>query len=258
MFHRSARTSLLVLAPSLLVTAGLGATVPAQADDPAPAEAPTITGITTSNVGGGLTPYIPLSTAVFVTFTDSTPSPAGAYRVKVPGVGTFRYANESYETEGEFTVQVDAYQLPVDTEASYVVTEMKKGKVVSKSAPASFTFSYVKAPRRATTNSKKVDGQWTYRAGRRAEFAFKGTWEEGTRVQTQVWVSKGKKFTDADFTYNTRKSGDLLTTGLEEEPVMSVKIPRDLVGKYVWVSILGWKDGKGGWTYQMKPARVIR
>lgn len=267
MSTRPARRALLatalpaLLAPAL-VTTGLGSTVAAHAadevvDEPG-VDVPAINSITTENEAGGLTPYILLSSKVMVTFTDPTPSKATAYRVKVPGVGTFKYAQESYETNGEFTIAVDAYQLPVDTELGYVVKEVKDGEVVSSSEPAPFTFSYVAHPRRMTTSSEKVDGRWTYRAGDRATFRFKGEWEEGTEVTTQVWVSRTKRFTDRDWSYNVYKGGALVGSGDTDQPVMSVKITRDLVGKYVWVSALGWKDGRGGWTYQMKPAQVIR
>jgi hypothetical protein len=215
-----------------------------------------ISGITTANEAGGLTPYVPLHTAVVVTFTDATPGDATAYRVKVAGIGTFKHAQPTGNAD-ELAISVDGDQLPMDRERSYVVQEVQDDAVVDASAPVPFTLSAVGHPRSFSTSSEKVAGQWSYRAGDTAKFRFDGRWEKGTTFSTQVWVSRTKKFTEDDYTFNT-EGGDLVTTSYASEPVMSVKIKRSLVGKYVWVSILGWKDGRAGWLWTVPAERVVR
>ncbi len=132
-----------------------------------------------------------------------------------------------------------------------------EGEVISTSAPRSWTYQFVKHPRSFSTSSKRVRGQYSYRAGSTAKFSFRGTWEKGTRYSTQVWVSKTKRFTSHDFATNTRHNGDLVSKYNASRPVLSVKIPRRLRGKYVWVSILGWKDGKAGWLFAAAAEKVI-
>lgn len=226
---------------------------PAHAED-----APSITDITTENSSGGLTPYVPLYTHAAITFTDSTPSNHSSYRVKVSGVGTFDAAYDS-GSEGEFKALIVNDGMKHGETYDFTVQELTpEGEVASTSAAVPWTYRIVKHPRAFYTSSKMVKGQWSYIAGEAAKFRFRGKWESGTRFSTQVWVSERRGFSSRDFTVNTRRNGDLVSRYNAAKPVLSVKIPQRLAGKYVFVSIMGWKDGKAGWIFTVPAERVIR
>ncbi|WP_148572899.1 hypothetical protein [Nocardioides caldifontis] len=243
-----------VAAPVLLSIAVGGLTTPAHTQEPG--DAPQVQKVTTANESGGLTPYIPLYSTGVVTFTDSTPSAADDYRVRLgkkDGSGHVQALGG-----GRFRATFDVYSLENGRSYPVTVQEVGAGGVTATSAPVDWTFRYVRHPRKFVTSSTKVKGQWTYRAGKRATFRFKGTWEPGTRVSTQVWVSKRKKFTPDDWSANVYGKAALLEAKPKAKPVLSVKIPRKVVGKYVWVSVLGWKDGTAGWTFSTPAAKVVR
>lgn len=253
MFLRSLRS----LRPFTLTAAALALTTPLLAWTAAPATAgdagPVISEITTANESGGLTPYIPLYTTVRLTFTDATASGPEAYRIDVTGPDfAEQYSHvvwPDYAEPGGFTASVDAYGLPVDEPLQFTVSELDGDEVVAASAPQEFTFTFVDHPSYLSTSSTKVEGRWTYKAGSTGRLSLTGAWEEGTRVNTQVWVSKGKKFTSADWDRNVYGTAALVKGKLRDELVSSFRIPKRLKGHYVWVSVLGWKPGEGGWRF---------
>jgi hypothetical protein len=219
---------------------------------------PVITKITTENNGGGLTPYVPLFTTVAVTFTDPTPSAETDYLVRVPGAEVEEFLVFATGKPDTFVGQVPGHLLTAGAESEFTVVEHEDGKVVGTSAPEAFTFTYVGHPRRLSTSSTKVRGQWSYRAGTRARLRFRGKWEPGTTITTQVWVSRAREFTSRDYTFNTRKKGALVQRSGVDKTVLSFRVPRKHIGKYVWVSVMGWKNGKGGWSFEVPAERIIR
>ncbi|WP_223124184.1 hypothetical protein [Nocardioides marmotae] len=247
------RLSLLALPGVLLTASALTAPVHAAAE---PNTAPVIAKVTTENTGGGLSPYAHLYTSVVVSFTDETPSKEEAYRIQVPGVGTADVqAWPDPADPTRFQAYLAGSTFTDGTSYDITVRESPKGQDAVTSAARPFTFSYVGHPASWKTSSKKIKGQWSYRAGRAARISFKGAWEAGTRITTQVWVSKGKKFTPDDWTHNLKNA---LVQKTGSQAVLSFKVPNKLRGKYLWVSVRGWKNGKAGWVFEAPPAKVVR
>ena len=247
------RRTTLALLPLALAGTLLSPTS-AQAED----SPPVVTGITTENTGGGLNPYLPLYTSVAISFTDETPSAKRDYKVQVPGVKASEFYVQAGGAPGTFIARGPAYGLAVGEESQFRIVELADGEVLGKSDPAPFTFTYVGHPRSLQTSSKKVDGEWSYRAGTRARLEFTGAWERGTTISTRVWVSRTRKFTQRDWNFNTGKDGALVEKSRVDEPVLSFRVPRKHVGKYVWVSVRGWKEGEGGWTFEIPAEKIIR
>ena len=255
-FHVPVVPVVATLATSALL-APLAVAAPASAGTATPT-APTITRVTTENDGGGLTPYVPLATSAVVVLTDATPSAADDYRLVVAGLGTFP-VRESWDTPGSFEASVPNRGFADGRRFSFTVQELSSnGRVVGTSAARTWTWRYVGHPRRLDTNARKVHGRWTYRAGSVARFRFRGTWEPGTRFTTQVFVSRTRTYTGDDYAANVNGHAALVSTRDAARPVLSVRVPRRLVGRHLWVSVLGWKNGKAGWVFQTGPAQVTR
>ncbi len=245
-------TTALVLPVVLSVAAG-GLTTAAQAEN----SPPTIERITTVNESGGLTPYIPLYTSVSVEFTDPTPSTEKKYEVVVPGVKTTAFVHR--EADGNFTASFPIYDLEFDQPYDIAVRELDAdGDVVARSESLSWTPSFVKHPRAIDSNVRENRRGLTYTAGKRARLWFKGKVEPGATVTTRVWVGKRKNFTDADMSANTTKNAALVDDKEGSSLVPKFKIPKKLAGKYLWISVLIWKDGKAGWRYTLPPIKVVR
>ena len=249
-----ARAARPALAGALLATLALA---PPAAAAPDAQDAPVIERITTENSGGGLSGHAHLFTVVVVEVGDATPSAPSAYRVRVEGAEPETFEVYSPTGGDDLRANVPYDSLRLDEEYSYTVEELEGGRVARVSAPQTFTLRLIGHPKRFSTSSTKVKGQWSYRAGTRARFRFRGSWEPGTRVTTQVWVSRTRTFTAKDWEYNT-SGGALLDTPLLRKPVLSVRVPKALVGRYLWVSVVGWKDGRAGWTFAVPPERVIK
>jgi hypothetical protein len=248
-----ASTRVVPAAAAALLASTCTLLTPAQA-----ADAPPVLGtITTENAAGGLTPYVPLSTHMALTFSDATPSNHRFYRIVVSDIGSFEAAYDAGGT-GEFKALIPTDGMQPGTTYDVTVEETDDaGNVMDTSATASWTYRIVKHARSFSTSSTLVRGVWSYRAGSVARFSFRGKWENGTRYSTQVWVSRTKRFTAKDYTANTTGHADLVTRHGASRPVLKVKIPARLRGKYVWVSVMGWKHGKAGWLFTVPAEKVI-
>ncbi|CAB4700208.1 MAG: hypothetical protein F2667_04785 [Actinobacteria bacterium] len=238
-----------------LVVATLAAATLAVAPHAEAADAPVISDVTTINWASGLTPYVPLYTYVQVSFTDSTPSPLADYRVSVAGIGSFSIAAPA-STPG-LALVVDSADLKFGQSYSYTVEELSGIQVVSTSAPATFTLDYVQAATEYNSSSVLVKGTYSYYAGKPARLTTVGEWAPGTTFTTQVWVSKTKTFTQADYDANIA-GGALVARYESSTPLTSFKLPKALIGKYVWVSVVGSLEDKAGVTFTLPPERIIK
>lgn len=219
--------------------------------------APVITDITTEQSGGGLTPYYPLATLIRVSFTDTTPGAEDAYQLQF-GDRVVAGANLDYSKEDSFYAYVRPEEdVVVGEEVSYTVAELDgEGVVVSTSAPETFTFEYVGHPERLEVRTERIAGRTAFIAGTTTRMRFRGgVWEAGTRYITQVWVSKRKKFTFEDYDFN-RNGGALIDGKRTAEPITTLKIPRRVAGKWIYISVVGTKKDKGGIIYEIKPVYV--
>ena len=114
-----------------------------------------------------------------------------------------------------------------------------------------------KHPAGIKNSSKFVNGEWSVYVGRPVKIKFTGgDWEAGTRFTTQVWTSKTKNFTDADYTANVSQVGAIVREADASAPTLSfVPINRDS-GRYVWISIMGQAPGKAPWLFTFEPELV--
>lgn len=237
--------------------AALGAAPASAAEGPL-----TITSVTVTNVGGGLSGHLPVQCAVAVEFTDGTPAATTAYEVVMldEGGAEVDAAADAFDTDADPTdlrMDLACAAFTQDQPLDLVLREHADEGIVEVSDPVPFTYEVTDHPTGISDSSVMQDGHWTNLVGKPASITFTGgEWEPGTRFDTRIWTSRTRQFTAADWTDNVTGNAGLVEATDLDAPVLSwTPRPRD-AGRWVWISIVGQVPGKAPWTFWFAPEYV--
>ncbi|MBZ5735433.1 hypothetical protein K8Z61_13105 [Nocardioides sp. TRM66260-LWL] len=244
--------------PALLAL-GLVATVPVVGPSSANADvssAPRITATGISTESGGLTPYYNVACSRFVRFTDDSPSDASAYSLLVDGEVVDDAA--SAQPEGGLSFSGACGRAGTHT---VVVRETGTDGTVTDSPESTLRFRDLRGPKRASLNAERIKGVYSLRAGSVARIGFSSPgFEKGTTIVTQVWSSRRRTFTAADFEAN-RSGSAAVVERRGSKAVVRFTVPKRMVGRWLWISyaeLTGDFGSKGvtDWSLSFVPIKV--
>ena len=252
--------------PALPLALGLVIAVAAQTAPTASAAAApaplTVTQVQPVNIGGGLSPWLPLQCGVRVEVTDGTPAAdPDRYTLHLTrGDGTSTDLGTAYPTDdgpGHVTFEHDCEQY-VEGEAVTLSVQQKDAddQVVETSDPVPFVLRLTGHPSGISDTSVMRDGHWTDFVGQRARIEFTGTWEDGTVFDTRVWTTRTRTFTVDDGEANLDGGAAIVESQDRAAPVTSwVPRQRDY-GRWVWISVIGQKPGRAAYRFTFQPEYV--
>jgi hypothetical protein len=246
MFNRILLVPLTIASLSLTLLAA-----PAQAD-----ESLTITGVTIEDLPAPAdSPYLP-GQGLAVSFTDPTPGDPSTYQISLYGRDKTYDGVVAVRGEGGGLVGV----IPAPTWSQSMTLEVREleGDTVVATSPA-FAYDVVASrhPQSMLTNATYKKGAPSFASNQPLRIYFqRPRWEAGTRFDTRVFVSDGPTFTAQDLARNL--DGAALVDAYDTtEPVRKVKLPRRVVGRYLWISVAGRVEGKVGYSLVEPAGQVV-